>query len=128
MWKANPFREISLLRYMQEEAEEEGKYDHVDHDLLGVGCEVELPSTVSCEKHYLDSECKIFIQSDVASDVKRRPARQKGPASIFKVPQIPKGRCQSLPPVTYMPPIRSTHFCNIWPCFEKEGVPLDTCD
>ena len=79
-------REVHLLKYVQEEAEEEGKNNHVDHNLLGLGCEVELPFTVSCEKHCLNPKCKIFIQSDIISNVLRRPIRPKGLTPVFKVP------------------------------------------
>ena len=68
-------REAHLLSPAPGEEKDTDRYVRVDHDLVGVGCEVELPSTVLTEKHCLDSSCRIFIQSGLALKGGKKTAR-----------------------------------------------------
>ena len=54
-----------MLGYVKEEIlkEEEEEIDEIDHDLTAIGTEVEVPTTIDCDKYCTSPECKVFIQS-----------------------------------------------------------------
>ena len=66
-------REVLMLGYVQEEVvkKEKKKVDKINYDLTTIGTEVEIPTTIDCDKHCDSPDCKVFFQSDLISRAPR---------------------------------------------------------